>query len=497
MPPSTSTSTSPPPSITHLAASSAGSPLYSLPDLNGSGRWERTLARLIDPADSSCGGVPIAVDIEFHSRRRTSPAREGGAALAAAAAAAAAAARRPAARRGGGAGAGAGDDLAYELHYVLDGRGRLSSRPLDGKGRGPRVATGDSVATFAGRAALRPVGGGGNLKRGPKNGTAPAEGVVPWWSLATLTVTMPRDASAEAAEAAVRAAAARLRGARRAERGAGGGGAGTLSAADAAAAVSGARSRSLRGGGGGRGAGGSGDSDASPSSCCSGKKTPKQKKKQGEGKKQTRQQQQPSPPSPSPPTLPPPPSSSPRPASTTLRRRRPLSRRLASLPAFRLKDQTNRLAVAFDPFSQRNVAFTAGVEVFLPGHITPRHSHARGVHELFFVLSGSGVGVAQEARRESEEEEEEEDDGEGGERKGGSRKFRSFPLSPGDAAVFLPMQLHAVDVSSDSISPLVCLEVMAPDDRFAERVMGEGESTGGLTAEELCALAAVGCGSGS
>ena len=56
------------------------------------------------------------------------------------------------------------------------------------------------------------------------------------------------------------------------------------------------------------------------------------------------------------------------------------------------------------------------------------------------------------------------------------------------------MQLHAIDVSSDSEFPLVCLEVMAPDDRFAELVMGEGTRTGGLTDEELCALAAVGCG---
>lgn len=472
--------------LTHLAAASAGSPLYSLPDLNRSRRWKRTLARLIDPATSSGGGgggggVPIAVDIEFHSRRTAGEAEDDEEA-----------APVPAAPRRSGAG---DEDLAYELHYVLDGRGRLSSRPLDGRGRGPRVAAGDSVASFAGRAALRPVGGGrgGGAARSLQPGTPRQQ--LPWWSLATLTVTMPRDASAEAARAAVRAAAARLRGARRI-----GNGGGLLSAADAAAAVSGARSRSLRAGGSSS-SGGDSEVPSSSSSCCGKKRTTskaQKKMKQGKGKGQRRQQQLSSsassaaPASPLP--LPPPPSS--RPAATTLRRNRPLSRRLSALPAFRLKDQTNRLAVAFDPFSHGNVGFTAGIEVFLPGHVTPRHSHAGGVHELFFVLSGSGVGVVQEVRRESEsdEEENEDEDEEEGSKGRGGRKFTELPLNPGVAALFLPMQLHAIDVPADSESPLVCLEVMAPDDRFAELVMGEGQRTGGLTAEELCALAAVGCG---
>lgn len=499
-----STSTSSASNLTYLASSSAGSPLYSLPGLDRSGQWKRTLARLIYPSSPRSGGVPIAVDIEFHSFRSFSYCCPGGGegneseSKAVAEAATTTTTTTTAARSAKTDNDDSNDrDLVYELHYVLDGRGRLSSRPWDGRGKGPRVAAGDSVASFAGSAALRPSGRAGRLRKKP---SPPSCSPLPWWNLATLSVTMPRDASAEAAEAAVRAAARKLRGAKLVE-------GRTLSARDAAAVVSGAKSRSLHGGGGGSGGGGGaagGGGDFVTSLCCG--------KKKNKGKKQ-KLQLSPSPSSP-------PPSSSPslkknesgngnssesssettnpkRPTATALLRRRPLSRRLSALQAFRLKDQTNRLAVAFDPFSHENVSFTAGIEIFLPGHVTPRHSHARGVHELFFVLSGSGIGVVQEVRRESEEEEEREE--EEGEDKGAeeTRKFTSLPLSPGDAALFLPMQLHAIDVPPESESPLICLEVMAPDDRFAERVIGEGERTGGLTDEELCALAAVGCGGGS
>jgi len=479
MPEASTSSSSNSNNLTHLASTSAGSPLYSLP---GRRRWKRTLARLIDPADNA-GSTPIAVDIEFHScccDESDSPfsgfSDDGDDEEAAAAARTTTASSRGADRKDPDL------DLVYELHYVLDGRGRLSSRPLDGRGKGPRVAAGDSVASFAGSAALRPAGGG-RFKKSKTNKASSSSSPQPWWDLATLTVTMPRDASAEAAEAAVRAARGKLRGARKLE-------GATLSARDAAAVVSGARSRSLRGGSSSAGGGGGGVASGDSGSSCCGKKI--NKKKQGKSSKKPTQQ---------------PLSSSSSSAkndddntatkaskrptvATTLLRRRPLSRRLSALPAFRLEGQSNRLAVAFDPFSHGNVGFTAGVEVFLPGHVTPRHSHAKGVHELFFVLSGSGVGVAQEVRRESDEEEEE---GEGGDE---NRKFRSLALEPGVAALFLPMQLHAIDVPAAASSPLVCLEVMAPDDRFAERVMVEGQSTGRLTDEELCALAAVGCGGG-
>ena len=157
--PTTSPSTSPPPSssntttLTHLAAASAGSPLYSLPDLNRSGKWKRTLARLIDPS-SSGGSIPIAVDIEFHSRC-SPPGGGGGGGEEEEEEEEEEAAPVPAADPQNG-GDDDKSDLAYELHYVLDGRGRLSSRPLDGRGRGPRVAAGDSVASFAGRDDRRP-----------------------------------------------------------------------------------------------------------------------------------------------------------------------------------------------------------------------------------------------------------------------------------------------------------------------------------------------------
>jgi quercetin dioxygenase-like cupin family protein len=138
-------------------------------------------------------------------------------------------------------------------------------------------------------------------------------------------------------------------------------------------------------------------------------------------------------------------------------------RRLADLPAFRMA-ASNRLALAFDP-PRDGVPFTAGVEVFDPGHQTPRHTHATGC-ELFFVLAGTGVAHCDGA---------------------------SFALAPGDVVIFPPTCVHGLDADEDS--PLVCLELLCPNDSFAERVRA-GEHTGGLADEELCALAAVGCGGG-
>lgn len=139
----------------------------------------------------------------------------------------------------------------------------------------------------------------------------------------------------------------------------------------------------------------------------------------------------------------------------------PSVRRLADLPAFRMA-ASNRLALAFDPLRD-DVPFTVGVEVFDPGHQTPRHTHEVGC-EVFFVLSGTGVGHCNDA---------------------------SFALAPGDVAIFPPTSVHGLD--ADAGGPLVCLELLCPNDSFAEKVRS-GELTGSLADEELCALAAVGCG---
>ena len=139
----------------------------------------------------------------------------------------------------------------------------------------------------------------------------------------------------------------------------------------------------------------------------------------------------------------------------------PAVRRLADLPAFRLA-ASNRLALAFDPLRD-GLPFTVGVEVFDPGHETARHSHATGC-ELFFVLAGTGTAHCDGA---------------------------SFALAPGDVAIFPPASVHGIDADPGE-APLVCLELLCPNDSFAEKVRS-GELTGSLADEELCALAAVGC----
>lgn len=125
-------------------------------------------------------------------------------------------------------------------------------------------------------------------------------------------------------------------------------------------------------------------------------------------------------------------------------------RTLAELTAFQLPNQSNRLAVQFDPFTQPQVRplprrplasswrgghrgstaaaglpalaansrtpapaplspvphppshapqvpFISGVEVFEPGHRTTPHVHPQA-HELFFILAGEGVGFCGDRR---------------------------------------------------------------------------------------------------
>ena len=56
------------------------------------------------------------------------------------------------------------------------------------------------------------------------------------------------------------------------------------------------------------------------------------------------------------------------------------------MAAFRLPNQTNRLALIMDPLTDR-VPFTFGIEIFERGHKTTPHVHPTS-QELFFILAG-------------------------------------------------------------------------------------------------------------
>ncbi|CAG9466310.1 unnamed protein product [Pedinophyceae sp. YPF-701] len=143
-------------------------------------------------------------------------------------------------------------------------------------------------------------------------------------------------------------------------------------------------------------------------------------------------------------------------------------RTLTDLASFSLPGQTNRLALAFDPLAEDHAdrtPFTFGVEAFEKGHKTPPHLHARG-HELFFILAGEGEAFCDGQR---------------------------FPIGPGAMASFPPMSIHGIDVAEDSERGMYCLELMLPNDAFAEFVRS-GESVGHFTDDDLCMLIAVGCG---
>eukprot|EP00884_Botryococcus_braunii_P002168 jgi/Botrbrau1/11952/Bobra.341_1s0017.1 len=141
----------------------------------------------------------------------------------------------------------------------------------------------------------------------------------------------------------------------------------------------------------------------------------------------------------------------------------PLRRALQDLHAFQLPKQTNRLALVFDPLSD-DVPFTFGVEIFEPGHKTPLHTHPTA-HELFFILAGEGEAYC---------------DGEW------------MAVGPGDVVVFPPLSVHGIN-TSPSHGKMYCLELMTTNDMFADLVRS-GKPLGVLPAEDLCVLAAVGCG---
>lgn len=147
----------------------------------------------------------------------------------------------------------------------------------------------------------------------------------------------------------------------------------------------------------------------------------------------------------------------------------PIKRALQDLTPFRLPNQTNRVALAFDPLEAAPVQpgaaalnFCFGVEVFEPLHRTTPHRHPTA-HELFFVLCGFGEGFCDGHR---------------------------FPLTPGDVALFQPGSLHGLD--NGGTSRMYCLELMLPNEDFAEMVRA-GQPTGALAGDDLCVLARIGC----
>jgi mannose-6-phosphate isomerase-like protein (cupin superfamily) len=93
------------------------------------------------------------------------------------------------------------------------------------------------------------------------------------------------------------------------------------------------------------------------------------------------------------------------------------------------------------------------------GHVTMPHVHHQA-HELFFVLSGRGTAFC---------------DG------------TQFPIVPGDCIVFPPGVVHGVNADEK----LYCLELMLPNENFAELVRNGMET--GYDQDDSCVLAAIGC----
>lgn len=138
-----------------------------------------------------------------------------------------------------------------------------------------------------------------------------------------------------------------------------------------------------------------------------------------------------------------------------------IKRAFDDVEAFQLPNQSNVLAMVFDPVQHPMVPFTFGVEIFQASHKTPPHVH--NAHEVFFVLSGNGEAFCDGVR---------------------------FAVGEGDLLLFPPHSVHGVDVSDDN--KMYCLEFMLPNDMFAEYVHN-GISTGGLHDDDLCQLNVIAC----
>ena len=139
-------------------------------------------------------------------------------------------------------------------------------------------------------------------------------------------------------------------------------------------------------------------------------------------------------------------------------------RTLQDLITFQLPNQTNRLALVFDPMEkQEAVPFVFGVEIFEPLHKTVPHIHSNAF-EVFFILSGQGEAFCDSRR---------------------------MPIQIGDIIAFRPGATHGIDNTSAE-EKIYCLELMLPNENFAEFVRS-GLPIGNLNDDDLCIIARIGC----
>ncbi len=117
-------------------------------------------------------------------------------------------------------------------------------------------------------------------------------------------------------------------------------------------------------------------------------------------------------------------------------------RRATELQGFRIAPgDSNYFACLFDPVADA-VDFTLVVEIFAEGGATPPNTHRRA-QEVFFVLAGEGVAVA---------------DG------------QATPIAAGDTLLVPPGVEHVI--RNTGPGKLYCLTLMAPDEDFAALIRG-------------------------
>jgi mannose-6-phosphate isomerase-like protein (cupin superfamily) len=136
-----------------------------------------------------------------------------------------------------------------------------------------------------------------------------------------------------------------------------------------------------------------------------------------------------------------------------------IAKRPEELRAFRISPaDTNYFACLYDPLAD-GAAFTLVVEIFAPGGATPPNTHS-SAQEMFFVLKGEGVAVADGAE---------------------------MPIGPGTSFLLKPGVEHVV--RNTGAGKLYCLTLMAPNEGFAELIRG-GEEVA-LDDEDLAVLRGV------